>query len=216
MSDTEKQIQQYICRYESPLGGIILAAEGDALTGLWFERQKYFGSSLGKGQAAKLSEGGETEQIALCAGESAEPEIFAETRYWLNVYFGGGKPDFTPACRPQGSPFRMEVWEILKTIPYGETMTYGEIARLIAGRRSAQRRGPAASEAETTGEETGKNEAGARMSAQAVGGAVGHNPIGIIIPCHRVIGSDGSLTGYAGGIDKKEKLLLLEKAKWNV
>lgn len=198
MSDTEKQIQQYICRYESPIGGIILASDGEALTGLWFERQKYFGASLGKELAAQLSESEEMEQRKLCAGESTEPEIFAETRCWLNVYFGGGIPDFTPACRLQGSPFRMEVWEILKTIPYGETMTYGEIARRIAGR------------------ESGKKEAGSRMSAQAVGGAVGHNPIGIIIPCHRVIGSDGSLTGYAGGIDKKEKLLLLEKAKFTV
>lgn len=201
MSNRGLQTQQYIRRYQSPIGGIVLASDGEALTGLWFERQKYFGSTLvGEREAQAVWERGEG---------GAEPEVFAETRRWLDVYFGGGIPDFMPACRLQDSPFRMEVWEILKTIPYGETMTYGEIARQIAMRRSR-----AADEAETVGQErAGKTTEGRRMSAQAVGGAVGHNPIGIIIPCHRVIGSDGSLTGYAGGMDKKEKLLLLERAK---
>lgn len=167
-------MQQYISRYTSPIGNIVLASDGEGLTGLWFEQQKYFGSTLA---------GGTTE---------CELPIFTDTKRWLDIYFGGEKPKFTPVCHLQGSPFRIAVWEILKTIPYGETVTYGEIARRIANQNEI-----------------------AKMSAQAVGGAVGHNPIGIIIPCHRVIGSNGRLTGYAGGLDKKEKLLLLEKARLN-
>ena len=113
--------------------------------------------------------------------------LFAETAQWLDLYFGGSVPDFTPPLSPQGTSFRRKVWEILLGIPYGKTMTYGEIAAEIA-----------------------RAEGLSRMSAQAVGGAVGHNPIAIIIPCHRVIGADGSLTGYASGLDKKRFLLTLE------
>ena len=114
--------------------------------------------------------------------------VFDETCRWLDIYFNGGVPDFMPALNLQGSAFRQAVWKILLEIPYGDTTTYGEIAaRLVRG---------------TPG----------KMSAQAVGGAVGHNPVAIIVPCHRVIGADGSLTGYAGGIERKRRLLELESA----
>lgn len=110
--------------------------------------------------------------------------VFAAACRWLDLYFAGKKPDFTPQLSLHGSPFREMVWAVLRTIPYGETTTYGEIAAKIAAQRGV-----------------------AKMSAQAVGGAVGHNPIAIIVPCHRVIGKDGSLTGYAGGLQRKEWLL---------
>lgn len=111
----------------------------------------------------------------------------SEAKRWLEVYFTGKKPDFMPPLHIVGSAFRRAVWEILLQIPYGKTTTYGEIARQLAKKQKLP-----------------------RMSAQAVGGAVGHNEISIIIPCHRVVGTNGSLTGYAGGIDKKIKLLELE------
>ena len=105
------------------------------------------------------------------------------------MYFAGGAPDFAPPLHPAGTDFRRAVWEILLQIPYGRTMTYGEIARCVAEKRGLP-----------------------SMSAQAVGGAVGHNPISLVIPCHRVVGTNGSLTGYAGGIDRKMKLLEMERA----
>lgn len=116
-----------------------------------------------------------------------ENNITEKTKHWLDIYFAGVNPDFMPPLNPTGSDFRQKVWEILLKIPYGKTITYNEIAKEIAKQRNIK-----------------------RMSAQAVGGAVGHNPISIIIPCHRVIGSNGSLTGYSGGIDKKIKLLNIE------
>lgn len=157
--------------YDSPLGGILLAADETGLTGLWFEGQKYFG----RGLPAKRTEG--------------ETPALSETRRWLDVYFAGGAPDFTPPLHPAGTDFRRAVWEILLQIPYGRTMTYGETARCVAEKRGLP-----------------------SMSAQAVGGAVGHNPISLVIPCHRVVGTNGSLTGYAGGIDRKMKLLEMERA----
>ena len=159
----------YIHHYNSPLGGITLASDGTALTGLWFDGQKYF--------AAHLSSDHE---------EKALP-VFEQTEHWLDIYFTGKAPDFTPPLHMRATPFRKAVWDILLTIPYGKTMTYGEIADRIAKQKGLP-----------------------RMSAQAVGGAIGHNLISLIIPCHRVVGSDGSLTGYAGGIDRKMKLLTLE------
>lgn len=156
----------YLTRYESPLGSILLAADGVGLTGLWFIGQKYFPS---------FSEGEALEE---------ETPVLAEAIRWLNVYFSGASPDFLPPLHPQGSSFRQAVWNVLLTIPRGQTMTYGEIARRLNVR-----------------------------SAQAVGGAVGHNPVSILIPCHRVVGSDGSLTGYAGGLERKERLLQLEGAR---
>lgn len=162
----------YIASYTSPLGTITLAADGAALTGLWFDGQKYFGSTLPRETVRQ-------EDIP----------VFVETKRWLDVYFSGKEPDFTPQLRYELTPFRKMVCEIMLAIPYGSTMTYGEIAARLAAQQ-------------------GK----AHMSAQAVGGAVGHNPISLIIPCHRVVGANGSLTGYAGGIDRKISLLELEKA----
>lgn len=160
----------YIYNYTSPLGIITLASNGESLTGLWFDGQKYFPHKL--------------------ISESIESElpIFKQTVKWLDIYFSGRNPDFTPPIFLQTTPFRKAVYDILLTIPYGQTMTYGEIANIIAKQNGVE-----------------------RMSAQAVGGAVGHNPVSIIIPCHRVVGADGSLTGYAGGLDRKIELLKLEK-----
>lgn len=161
----------YINYYESPLGRIMMASDGATLTGLWFEDQKFFAQGLSQ----------EYKETDL--------PIFQHTVEWLNIYFNGKNPDFTLPISIRTTSFRSRVYEILLAIPYGQTMTYGEIANLIA-----------------------KSSESKSMSAQAVGGAVGHNPISIIIPCHRVIGSDGRLIGYAGGIDKKAKLLELEKS----
>ena len=161
----------YTSEYTSPLGGILLAADEVGLRGLWFDGQKYFARDL-------PDERTERETPAL-----------SEAKHWLDLYFGGQKPDFLPPLHPVGSPFRQAVWEILLRIPYGKTATYGEISKQLAPKMGS-----------------------GRMSAQAVGGAVGHNEISIIIPCHRVVGSNGSLTGYAGGIDRKIKLLELERA----
>lgn len=113
--------------------------------------------------------------------------VFALVKKWLDIYFSGKEPDFLPPIHMVGSAFELSVWKILQEIPYGKTTTYGEITKRIAAERGLS-----------------------RMSAQAVGGAVGHNVISIIIPCHRVVGKNGSLTGYAGGIDKKRALLTLE------
>ena len=147
-----------------------MSSDGEALTGLWFDGQRHFGTTLSA----------ETKALN-------DLPVFVQTYRWLDIYFSEQIPDFTPALNPHGSPFRKRVWEKLLSIPYGNTLTYGEIASIIA-------------------RETGIK----RMSAQAVGGAVGHNPVSIIVPCHRVLGANGSLTGYAAGIDKKMRLLQLE------
>lgn len=161
---------RYINHYESPMGIIRLESDGESLTGLWFDGGKYSSDNLsGKIRVKDLS-------------------VFEQTRRWLDIYFKGENPGFTPPLRTEGTDFRKTVWAILKDIPYGQTMTYGEIARMLASQRGLS-----------------------RMSAQAVGGAVGHNPISIIIPCHRVVGTNGSLTGYGGGIQRKITLLTLEK-----
>ena len=156
----------YICHYDSPLGGITLAGDGECLTGLWFDGQAHFAETLDSEHSEALL------------------PVFDQTARWLDVYFGGNTPDFTPPLRLRTTAFRRAVWETLLLIPYGQTMTYGEIAARM-GLPSA--------------------------SARVVGGAVGHNPISIIIPCHRVVGADGSLTGYAGGIERKAALLRLER-----
>ena len=161
---------EYVAHYTSPLGGITLASDGEALTGLWFDGQKYFGAGLAE----------DREERAL--------PVFDQAARWLDLYFGGQDPGFVPPLRMRATPFRRVVWEILLTIPYGHTMTYGQIAGQMA---RAQ---------------------GKHVSAQAVGGAVGRNAVSLMIPCHRVVGADGSLTGYAGGLDKKIKLLTLEGA----
>ena len=171
LSQKEECNRMYTLHYDSPLGGILLAADEVGLTGLWFDGEKYFADTLDPEHKAQ------------------ETPILREAKRWLDVYFSGQEPDFTPPLHPIGSPFRQEVWALLLQIPYGQTTTYGELAKQIAAKHGL-----------------------ARMSAQAVGGAVGHNEISIIIPCHRVVGTNGSLTGYAGGMDKKVKLLTLEKA----
>ena len=156
--------------YTSSLGGITLVSDGESLTGLWFEGQKHYPNKL-------------VEEII-----EAELPIFIQTCEWLDIYFSGKVPNFTPPISMQTTPFRKAVYDILLTIPYGQIMTYGGIARILAEKQGVE-----------------------RMSSQAVGSAVGHNPISIIVPCHRVVGADGSLTGYAGGLDKKIDLLKLEK-----
>lgn len=161
----------YIEHCPSPLGTITLASDGERLTGLWFNDQKYFGSSLSG-----------TENLI----EKALP-VFDQTKQWLHLYFNGLQPDFTPPLNLRGTAFRRSVWQLLAKIPYGQTRTYGEIAALVAKEKGLP-----------------------RFSAQAVGQAVGHNPISLIVPCHRVVGANGSLTGYAGGLERKDWLLRLE------
>ena len=148
-----------------------MASDGNTLTGLWFDGQKGFPSDLSTDDEDRLL------------------PVFAETDRWLTLYFSGRDPGFTPALRPEGTDFRRAVWDILLTVPYGRTTTYGEIAALVASKTGS-----------------------VRVSARAVGGAVARNPVSLIIPCHRVIGADGSLTGYAGGTDRKLFLLRLEHA----
>lgn len=162
----------YISHYKSPLGRMLLASDGTGLTGLWFEGQKYFARCL------------ESEP------KENELPVFKDAKRWLEIYFSGNEPDFSVPLHFIGTPFQKEVWEILCAVPYGQTTTYGMIAKELAARRGLP-----------------------HMSAQAVGGAVGHNNISIIVPCHRVVGADGSLTGYAGGMDRKKFLLDLESGK---
>lgn len=160
---------QYTTTYQSPLGELLLAADETGLTGIWFVGGKYYTDGLDADH------------------RKGKLPVLETAKSWLDIYFAGRAPDFTPLLHMIGSPFRMRVWKHLLEIPYGKTITYGEIAKRIA-------------------KEMGID----RMSAQAVGGAVGHNPVSIIVPCHRVIGADGGLTGYAGGLDKKVRLLALE------
>ncbi|MBE7017119.1 MAG: methylated-DNA--[protein]-cysteine S-methyltransferase [Ruminococcaceae bacterium] len=159
---------EYCCFAPSPLGEILLASDGEAITGLWFS-DCYSANGLVRDDSLP---------------------IFSLTRTWLEKYWAGKAPD--PQEIPislSGSPFALAVWEELKTIPYGETVSYGEIARRLAPKSPS-----------------------GKMSAQAVGGAVGKNPISIIVPCHRVIGSGGKMVGYDGGLHRKTALLKLEGA----
>lgn len=164
----------YTAHYDSPLGDITLASDSAALTGLWFEGQKYYGSTLINNEELRIN----NEEFSL-------PLVFDEVRRLLDIYFSGREPDFMPPLSLKGTPFQQRVWKELLTIPYGQTVTYGELARRLGCR-----------------------------SAQAVGGAVGRNPISIIVPCHRVVGADGSLIGYAGGLDRKRALLELEQKNY--
>ncbi len=150
--------------YSSPLGVLTLAADGEALAGLWLEGQKYFGAGL-----------------EMAPGVAP---AFAPAFDWLDRYFAGKRPSPDELTLvPRGTAFQRAVWARLREIPYGEWTTYGELARDLPGGASSPR---------------------------AVGGAVGHNPISIIIPCHRVLGADGGLTGYAGGVERKRWLLAHE------
>lgn len=161
---------EYTHSYDAPIGRILLAADGQAMTGLWFEGQKYFAANLDRDHERK------------------DLPVFERTGEWLDLYFSGNRPDFTPPLTLKGTSFQREVWEAMLAIPFGETKTYAEIARGIARDRGLS-----------------------SMSAQAVGNAVAHNPVSLIIPCHRVIGTNGSLTGYAGGLEKKKWLLAMER-----
>lgn len=159
----------YTAFYKSPLGGITMASDGQNLTGLWFDGQKYFAAGLKANALPK------------------DLPVFTQTKHWLDIYFSGCRPDFTPPLLPCGTAFQRQIWPLLLKIPYGTTTTYKKLAQQSAALLH-------------------KNS----MSAQAVGGAVGRNPISIIVPCHRVLGTNGSLTGYAGGLPKKLALLRLE------
>ena len=159
----------YTANYNSPLGAITIVCSDNGLIGLYFINQNGYPKHL-YGQ------------------EYASTPIIEQTKKWLDIYFSGREPNFTIPLEFSGTNFQKEVWQILLTIPYGKTITYGEVAKILANKKGLK-----------------------KMSAQAVGGAVSKNKISIIIPCHRVIGSNGSLTGYAGGLDKKKKLLEFEK-----
>ena len=155
----------YSTNYESPLGEMLIVSDGEAICGVWFYGQKHFKSTV--------------------IGKTIHDDglsIFKKAKQWFEDYFNGKNPQINFQLKPEGSKFRQKVWKILSEIPYGETLTYGEIASQISP----------------------------NMSAQAVGGAVGRNPISILIPCHRVLGSDRKLTGYAAGLDKKIELLKIE------
>lgn len=160
----------YVTQVDSPLGRLVLASDGQALTGLWFEGQKHFG------------------RIASDALTEENLPVFEQTRAWLCLYFSGKIPGAAPPLKPEGTPFQKTVWEELCLIPYGETVSYGALAKRVAKRLHKE-----------------------CMSAQAVGQAVGRNPISVLVPCHRVLGAGGQLTGYAGGIERKKWLLALEQ-----
>lgn len=159
----------YTSIYHSPVGEIFLATDEVGVVGLWFKDAKYYAYCLDK------------------ENEPRETPVLKELKRWLDLYFKGIEPDFTPPIHMIGTPFQLEVWNILKEIPYGKTTTYKEIADKIAKNRGAE-----------------------RMSAQAVGTAVGKNNISLLVPCHRVVGTNNSLAGYAGGIDRKMYFLKLE------
>ena len=161
----------YIHHYDSPLGWLTLAGDGECLVGLWMEGQNHFARGLDAQRRA------------------ARVPVFDAAERWLDVYFGGGVPDFTPPLYLRGTPFQRRVWEALLEIPYGQTTTYGALAERIAARMGVP-----------------------RACARAVGGAVARNPIALIVPCHRVLGAGGRLTGYAGGLERKTWLLRLEGA----
>lgn len=152
---------------QTPLGAVTLASDGERLTGLWFDGQRHFGSTLSPD------------------AQERELPIFAQTGQWLRLYFQGRDPAFTPPLRLCGTPFQIRVWTALQSIPYGTTLSYGALAQRLGLPKTA---------------------------ARAVGSAVGRNPVSLIVPCHRVLGADGSLTGYAGGTERKQSLLTLEGA----
>lgn len=161
----------YGTHYQSPVGEIYLAGDEEHIVGLWIGSQKYRTKTMPEGIV-----------------ENPDARSLQRGIQWLDAYFAGNNPECSRlSLAPAGGEFKQVVWQILTEIPYGQTMTYGEVAKEAARRMGRK-----------------------TMSAQAVGGAVGHNPISIMIPCHRVVGSNGSLTGYAGGIDKKISLLTHE------
>ena len=192
-----------IWHYDSPLGGITLAGNGDALIGLWFDGQKHFGSTLG------------------AQSEEKWLPVFSQALNWLDAYFGGKVPAFTPKLELRTTPFRREVYNILLTIPYSNTLSYRDIAQRItinrssvglAEQHSCYSKGALCARLESQPRES-TQQPNVRISAQAVGSAVGHNPISLIIPCHRVLDAEGSLRGYAAGLERKQHLLTLEATR---
>jgi methylated-DNA-[protein]-cysteine S-methyltransferase len=175
----------------TPIGEVTLAADETSLVGLWIDGQKYHGETLP--DAPVRADEPATQATGRCSPTDASVRtdglaLLDRAKDWLDSYFAGGRPSAADLpLAPIGGAFRQGVWDILCAIPYGTTVTYGDIAKEMAFRMGRD-----------------------KMSSQAVGGAVGHNPISIIIPCHRVVGSNGSLTGYAGGIWRKVRLLELE------
>ena len=161
----------YTQTYSSPLGEVLLSADDMGLSGLWFVGQRYFARTLPSGAA------------------SGETPVLTASKRWLDCYFSGKRPDFLPPLHLIGTDFQQAVWNLLLEIPYGQTVTYGALARTLA-------------------QQLGKP----AMSAQAVGAAVGRNPVSVIVPCPRVVGAGGNLTGYAGGVERKLQLLQLEGA----
>ena len=157
------EVSAYVFRYASPLGALTLCSDGHALTGLYFDGQRHFMEASPE------------------PWEEAGLPVFAQSARWLDAYFCGTAPDFTPPLALRGTPFRVAVWNALLEIPYGHTVAYADLARRLGS------------------------------SPRAVGGAVGHNPVSLIVPCHRVIGRRGTLTGYAAGLDIKARLLALER-----
>ncbi|HIZ52856.1 MAG TPA: methylated-DNA--[protein]-cysteine S-methyltransferase [Candidatus Enterococcus avicola] len=166
------KIEIYTQTYDSPIGDIYLTSDGQALTGIYYNRSEF------------------EKKNPLLHQNKSDITLFLTVKRWLDAYFRGEQPEIDFPLAPQGTDFQAKVWEEIRKIPYGQTTTYGEIAQKIAKKMG-----------KTT------------MSAQAVGGAVGSNPISIIIPCHRVIGKTGSVTGYGGGIERKLKLFALEKVQ---
>ncbi|WP_019124970.1 methylated-DNA--[protein]-cysteine S-methyltransferase [Peptoniphilus grossensis] len=187
--------------YSSPLGKILILFHEGTLLGLYFEGQEEFNVLIKNEEVKNFDDGKDSdikdknlsgkslghEKNKVSGEKICDDKILGETKKWLDLYFSGEEPNFTPKLKLEGTEFRREVWKILLKIPYGETLTYKDIAEKLVA--------------------SGKYE---RMSAQAVGGAVGHNPFSIIIPCHRVVGTSGSLTAYAGGLARKVRLLELE------
>ncbi|MDR0640933.1 MAG: methylated-DNA--[protein]-cysteine S-methyltransferase [Treponema sp.] len=160
---------EYIHKIKSLVGVLTVSSDGENISGLWIEGQKYFANTLGKDVLEQ------------------NLSIFENIQKWLDIYFSGKEPDFMPPLKPRGTPYQKLIWDALCKIPYGHTTSYGKLAKQFELQHE-----------------------GRHTSARAIGSAVGHNPISILIPCHRVIGQNNNLTGYAGGIDKKMKLLKLE------
>lgn len=196
-------------RWDSPLGPILVACDGRAITGVWFWGQKYFAAGLGERGGDGHPPWERWEDVAVIPARSPESwaqggaleaqgdrgreaawapaPVLVQAAHWLRRYFAGENPGPTPPLAPEGTPFRQAVWAALMEIPYGQTRTYGQLAQALAQRT------------------------GGKAAPRAVGGAVGHNPISLMIPCHRVVGAGGALTGYAGGLERKKALLALEK-----
>ena len=173
--------------YGSPLGPLTLAADDEGLCGVWFEGQKYFGMA---GNAVLVEEeNGGSSAFGPSGGHCPAAIHLTAARNWLDAYFAGKDPGALSPMPPlhlMGTPFQRAVWDVLATIPYGATATYGAIAMELGSKF------------------------GRKTSARAVGGAVGRNPVSVIVPCHRVLGANNAITGYAGGLDRKRALLALE------